>query len=118
MGDTARGSEFIQQGEAGLAVCVRESCERATIKGEFPSLACITRGEGGKIFSDTVNNVDNRPRTSHARLPVLGAIDTVHGASGEGQKDRMDVFGPFLPHTDAEDYGAFMGGQCFFTGIF
>jgi hypothetical protein len=101
-----------------MAIFFWEGCERAAVEGEFPCLACIARGERGKIISDTVNNVDNRPWFFHASLLVLGAIDTVHGASGEGQKDRMDVFGPFLPYAYAEDYGTFMGWQCFFAGIF
>ena len=118
MADMARGAKLIQQGEAEVAIFIRESRERAAVEGEFPCLVCIARGKRGKIFSGTVNNVDNRPWISHACLPVLGAIDTVHGATGEGQKDRMDVFGPFLLRSNTEAYGAFIGRRCFFTGIF
>jgi hypothetical protein len=55
----ARGAEFIQQGEAGMAIFFRESSERAAVEGEFPCLPCIARGEGCKILPDSGKNVDN-----------------------------------------------------------
>ena len=101
-----------------MAVFFREGGEGSTVEGEFSCLPCIARGKSGKILPDAGKTGDNGLGAFHARLPVLGAIDTVHGAAGEGQKDRMDVFGPFLLHPKGEACGTFIGWQCFLAGIF
>ena len=115
---TVPGSaKLIQQAEAGAALASGQGRERPAVEGQFPRLAGSAGGKGRQrlpmLFDKCGYGGKRRPR-----LPVLRAIDAVHGAAGKGQKYGMDAFGPFLPDPNAETYGAGMGRGRFFAGIF